>query len=120
MGDGHSAIDGEGKLTLSPQHKMLISHFAYDLLFDEDEIFCSAKHMLGNTVTRNAQKKVNYIHLMLEHHQAIAANDVETESYHAGPESQNTLSDTSKADETMLLSEEIALSKAWQKERRTA
>ncbi len=140
-------LDGQTQaLTVSPQHRILISHFACELLFGEDEVFCSAKHMLVGAVTRNAQKMVTYIHLMLEQHQVITANGIETESFHAGPEGLKALSDTSKADlfrafpdlkvdpyaygrtartclkahETTLLLEEIALAEAWQNERRAA
>ena len=133
-------------LTVSPQHKMLVSHFASELLFGQHEVFCSAKHMLGDLVTRNAQSMVTYVHLMLDRHQVITANGVETESFHAGPEGIKALSDASKADllnafpeladdpyahgktaytclkahETQLLLSEIARAEAWQREQRAA
>lgn len=141
------ALEGLTKpLTVSPQHKMLVSHFAGELLFGEDEVFCTAQHMLGDGITRSAQKMVTYIHLMLDEHQIITANGVETESFHAGPEGLKALSEESKASlfesfpalrddpyahgatarpclkahETKLLMEEIAIAQAWQNERRAA
>ncbi|MEN8894124.1 Hint domain-containing protein [Planktotalea arctica] len=133
-------------LTVSPQHKMLISHFACDLLFGQQEVLCSAKHMLGAGIARHGQSMVRYIHLMLDTHQVITANGVPCESFHAGPEGLKALSGASKADlfkafpalehdpfahgkaactclkadETRLLMEEIALANAWLAERRVA
>jgi hypothetical protein len=134
------ALEGQtAPLMVSPQHKMLISHFAAELLFGQDEVFCSAKHMLGPKVKRIARKMVTYVHIMFETHQVITANGVETESFHAGPEGMKALSDTSKQDlfkalpalktdpyahgrtaypclkshETTLLMEEIAMAEQW-------
>ncbi len=141
------ALDGlKAPLLVSPQHKMLISHFACELLFGQEEVFCTAKHMLGPDIARTAQKMVTYVHLMLDAHQVIYANGVETESFHAGPEGLSSLSEGSKAalfdsfpalandpyahgktaytclkaHETRLLMDEIALAEAWQQGRRAA
>jgi Ca2+-binding RTX toxin-like protein len=134
------ALEGQtAPLMVTPQHKMLISHFAAELLFGQDEVFCSAKHMLGPKVKRIARKMVTYVHILFETHQVITANGVETESFHAGPEGMKALSDTSKQDlfkalpalktdpyahgrtaypclkshETTLLMEEIAMAEQW-------
>ena len=93
------ALEGQtAPLMVSPQHKMLVSHFAAELLFGHDEVFCSAKHMLGSKIKRVAQKMVTYVHIMLETHQVITANGVETESFHAGPEGMQALSEDAKED----------------------
>ncbi|MGH1577611.1 Hint domain-containing protein [Planktotalea sp.] len=134
------ALEGQTHpLTVSPQHKMLITHFASELLFGESQVFCSAKHMLGGAITQSSQKMVTYVHLMLDSHQVITANGVETESFHAGPEGLKALSQASKEDlfrafpalkedpyahgrtahpclksnETRLLMDEIAHADAW-------
>jgi hypothetical protein len=83
---------------------------------------------------------------MLDTHQVITANGVETESFHAGPEGLMALSDASKADlfsafpalksdpyahgksaytclkfhETKLLVEEIAMADAWRMSQQSA
>ena len=141
------ALEGQtAPLMVSPQHKMLISHFAAELLFGQDEVFCSAKHMLGPKVKRIARKMVTYVHILFETHQVITANGVETESFHAGPEGMKALSDTSKQDlfkalpalktdpyahgrtaypclkshETTLLMEEIAMAEQWRASQQNA
>lgn len=143
----NGALAGQTRaLTVSPQHKMLISHFACELLFGEGDVFCSAKHMIGENIAPSRQRMVTYIHLMLETHQVITANGVQTESFHAGPEGLQALSETSKtelfkafpalasdpyahgrtaytclkAHETRLLMQEIAMADAWMNQRRAA
>jgi hypothetical protein len=141
------SIDGlSAPLKVSPQHKMLVSHFSCDLLFGQNDVFCTAQHMLNDRVKRVAQKTVTYVHIMLDTHQVITANGVETESFHAGPEGLMALSDASKADlfsafpalksdpyahgksaytclkfhETKLLVEEIAMADAWRMSQQSA
>ena len=51
------SIDGlSAPLKVSPQHKMLVSHFSCDLLFGQNDVFCTAQHMLNDRVKRVAQK----------------------------------------------------------------
>ena len=141
------SIDGlSAPLKVSPQHKMLVSHFSCDLLFGQNDVFCTAQHMLNDRVKSVAQKTVTYVHIMLDTHQVITANGVETESFHAGPEGLMALSDASKADlfsafpalksdpyahgksaytclkfhETKLLVEEIAMADAWRMSQQSA
>lgn len=141
------SIEGlNAPLMVSPQHKMLVSHFACELLFGQQEVFCSAKHMLSADIKRVAQHMVTYVHLMLDTHQVITANGVETESFHAGPEGLKALSETSKTDlfkafpdlqndpyahgrtaytclksnETKLLLEEIEIANNWVNRQRAA
>jgi Ca2+-binding RTX toxin-like protein len=53
------SIDGlSAPLKVSPQHKMLVSHFSCDLLFGQNDVFCTAQHMLNDRVKRVAQKTV--------------------------------------------------------------
>lgn len=93
------AIDGlTAPLTVSPQHKMLVEHYAADLLFDAPQVLCTAKHMHGPGISRAPMRMVTYIHLMLDRHQIITANGVRTESFHAGPEGLKALSEQSRAD----------------------
>jgi len=93
------SIDGlSAPLKISPQHKMLVSHFACDLLFGQNIVFCTAQHMLNDRIKRVAQKIVTYVHITLDTHQMITANGVETESFLSGPEGLKARYNASKAD----------------------
>ena len=77
---------------------MLVSHFACDLLFGQNNVFCTAQHMLNDRIKRVAQKIVTYLHITLDTHQMITANGVETESFLSGPEGLKARYNASKAD----------------------
>ena len=69
-------------LLVSPQHRMLINDWRAEYLFGEEEVLATAKSMLNDAtmVTDVRDKPVEYIHLILETHQIIYANDAPTES----------------------------------------
>jgi Ca2+-binding RTX toxin-like protein len=86
-------------LLVSPQHKMLQDHYAVQLLFAEQEVFSTAKHMCGPGISQNtAGTLTTYVHMLLEQHQVVYANGAATESFHAGPEGLKALSRASLDD----------------------
>ena len=73
-----------GDLIVSPDHRMLVQGQAARALWGEDEVLVAARDLInGRGVTRDmGAKSVTYYHLMLENHQVLVANGLETESFH--------------------------------------
>ncbi|MDU8928985.1 Hint domain-containing protein [Alisedimentitalea sp. MJ-SS2] len=70
-------------LTVSPQHRMLISDWRAELFFGDAEVFVPATHMLDfQGAETTPRERVTYIHLMFDRHQVIYAEGAETESFH--------------------------------------
>ena len=70
-------------LSVSPQHRVLMSGYLCELLFGQKEVLVAAKHLLGLPgVTQTPLKVVTYIHLLMDRHQILVSNGAETESYH--------------------------------------
>lgn len=102
----------ENSLSVSPQHRMLISGPQAELLFGEPEVLVAAKHLLGMPgVTSEPTTMVTYYHLMLDRHQILFAEGAETESFYASELGLETISTHCKArlfEAFPYLSEDIA------------
>lgn len=80
-------LGGARPLLVSPQHRMLLEGYSAQLMFGAEEVFASARHMLGTPgVTRIEGGEVTYIHLALDRHQVIYAEGLATESFFVGDE----------------------------------
>lgn len=81
-----SVMDGSRKgLLVSPQHRILFAGYQAQLLFGQDEVLVSAKHLIDDVDVRvQEMAEVTYIHLMFDHHEVIYAEGIATESFHAG------------------------------------
>ncbi len=91
----------EAKRTLlvSPQHRFLMSDWRAELLFGEREVLVSALHMVDDErAFRLPRSIVTYVHLMLDRHQIIYAEGVETESFHAADSGVAGLGDDERED----------------------
>ena len=72
-------------LTVSPQHRMLVTGWQAQLYSHEDEVLVAATHLVnGRTITRQEGGEVTYIHLVFDAHQIVIAGGVPSESYYAG------------------------------------
>lgn len=71
-------------LVVSPEHRLLIKGTAAEALFGTAEVLVRAGDLVNDKdiLTDHGAREVTYIHLMLERHQIIWANGVETESFH--------------------------------------
>ena len=77
------------ELIVSPQHRIILRGAPARDLFNADEILVSAGDLVNDhSITVDHRlREVTYIHLMLEQHEILFANGVETESFHpAGAE----------------------------------
>lgn len=71
-------------LLVSPQHRMLLKGRAAQALFNVDEVLVAAEDLVNDltiTVDRSV-REVTYVHVLLDHHNVIWANGLETESFH--------------------------------------
>ncbi|MDP3960992.1 MAG: Hint domain-containing protein [Pseudorhodobacter sp.] len=71
-------------LLVSPQHRMLVRGAAARALFNADEVLVAAEDMVnGGTITvDHSLREVTYVHILLEVHQIVFANGLESESFH--------------------------------------
>lgn len=78
-------IGNRRALTVSPQHRILLTGWRAQLHFGEDEILVAAAHLVdGVGITVRKARFVEYIHLMFDQHEVIFAEGVATESFHPG------------------------------------
>lgn len=85
----------QNDLLVSPDHRMLIRGKAAQSLWGEDEVLVAARDLIdGTRIARDLDaKSVTYHHLMLEHHQILIANGLETESFHPAAASLDAIED---------------------------
>lgn len=83
----------DGDLIVSPQHRLLVRGRAAQALFSAPEVLMSAADMINDRsiTVDHALREVTYIHLLLERHQIVWANGVETESFHPANTSMEML-----------------------------
>lgn len=73
----------EDDLVVSPRHRVLLQGYRAELLFGESEVLVAAENLIdGDTVRRDRQQQVTYIHIMFDQHEVIYANGAPTESFH--------------------------------------
>ena len=86
-------------LLVSPQHRMLWTGSRAQMYFGESEVLVAATHLLGSPAARRIEGgNVTYMHLMLDRHEVIYANDAATESFFPGDEGLGALCDRSRQE----------------------
>ena len=71
-------------LLVSPQHRMLVRGAAAQSLFHANEVLVAAEDLLndGSISIDRVLREVTYVHVLMERHQIVWANGLETESFH--------------------------------------
>ncbi len=71
-------------LVVSPDHKIVVKGPIAQSLFNTSEVLVAARDLINGTSIRTDHSctGVTYIHLMLDQHQIIWANNVQTETFH--------------------------------------
>lgn len=71
-------------LLVSPDHRMILRGPRALALFNCDEVLVTARDLVNDqtVLVDRSMREVTYIHLMLDSHQIVFANAVETESFH--------------------------------------
>lgn len=82
LGEGVPSRD----LTVSPQHRVLVTGWRAELLFGEPEVLVPAKALLNDHDVRTADwsQGAEYFHLLLDRHEIILTDGAPTESFHPG------------------------------------
>lgn len=72
------------QLLVSPQHRMLVRGPAAMALFNTPEVLVRAADLTNGTgiVVDQGLREVTYVHVLLERHNIVFANGLETESFH--------------------------------------
>ncbi|KAJ57409.1 2,3,4,5-tetrahydropyridine-2,6-carboxylate N-succinyltransferase [Actibacterium mucosum KCTC 23349] len=77
-----------GRLTVSPQHRLLLSGVSPRLMFSADEVLVPACHLVnGRTIRQLETERVWYVHLLFDQHEVVQSNGLWSESYLPGPQS---------------------------------
>jgi hypothetical protein len=73
-------------LIVSPEHRLMVRGAAAQELFGEPEVLMRAADLVGDRfiTVDHSLREVWYVHLMLERHQVVWANNVEAETFHPG------------------------------------
>jgi hypothetical protein len=71
-------------LLVSPQHRMLLKGPAAQALFHTPEVLVAAEDLLNDqtVIVDHTLREVTYVHILLQRHNVIWANGLETESFH--------------------------------------
>ena len=87
------------ELLVSPHHRILLQGDAARDLFNTPEVLIAAKDLVnGNSIRVDHNvREVTYVHLLLENHQVLWANGVETESFHPASAALATLNPEDRA-----------------------
>lgn len=99
----------DGDLLVSPQHRMLVSGRSAQALFNTPEVLVAAEDLLNDhsVTVDHMLREVTYVHVLLEHHQIVWANGLETESFHPSNTELATV-DPSQRDTLLSLVPELA------------
>ncbi|RYG92892.1 Hint domain-containing protein [Loktanella sp. IMCC34160] len=71
-------------LLVSPDHRVMVRGAKARALFNCDEVLATARDLVNDEtiLVDHSVQEVTYIHLLLESHEVVFANSVETESFH--------------------------------------
>ncbi|VDC26064.1 Hint domain-containing protein [Pseudogemmobacter humi] len=95
----------DGDLVVSPQHRMLVSGPAARALFNTDEVLVAAGDLVNDhsVLVDPGLREVTYHHLLLERHEIVFANGLETESFHPSAADPDSLDQGDRARLTALM-----------------
>lgn len=87
------------ELLVSPEHRLLVHGDVARALFNTPEVLVPARDLVNDdTISRDLSvRHVTYVHLLLERHQVIWANGVETESFHPASAALTSLEEADRA-----------------------
>lgn len=89
----------EPDLLVSPHHRLLIKGRAAERLFGTPEVLVKAEDLINDTniTTDRSLREVTYVHIMLDAHNIVFANGIETESFHPSNAALETIDDDQRA-----------------------
>ncbi|WP_298259124.1 Hint domain-containing protein [uncultured Litoreibacter sp.] len=83
------AFGDHDTLSVSPQHRVLISDEMAEILFGSEEVLVAAKDLVNDQTVRRdtSQPEVTYVHILFDKHQVVFSERLATESFLPGPQS---------------------------------
>lgn len=79
------SIGNVRKISLSPQHRILLSGWKCELIFQAPEVLCAAKHLCdGDRVYVAPCDAVTYYHLLFDQHEIVFSQGALLESFYPG------------------------------------
>ncbi|EPX77441.1 Hint domain-containing protein [Litoreibacter arenae] len=83
------AFGDHDTLSVSPQHRVLITDEMAEVLFGHKEVLVAAKDLVNDLTVRRdtSQAQVTYVHILFDTHQVIYSEGLATESFLPGPQS---------------------------------
>lgn len=83
----------DADLLVSPQHRMLVRGPAARALFNAEEVLVAAEDLVNDStvLVDTVLREVTYHHLLLERHDILFANGLETESFHPAATALDTI-----------------------------
>ena len=86
-------------LWVSPQHRIVVRGWHVELALGEPEVLVAAKHLVGsNANLAQWSDGVDYFHLLLDKHDIVVSNGIESESMLLGDEALRSISDDARRD----------------------
>lgn len=97
-------------LCVSPQHRVLLQSEIAQRMFGTDEIFLSAKRLLGlpGITIDEAADEVTYFHLLLDRHEVLWSDGAPTESLFTGPQALKSVGEEAVAEIAALFPEVLS------------
>ena len=93
------AVGNARRLKVSPQHRMLLSGWQAELLFDEPEVLAAAKMMVNDTTIRPEEGgEVEYFHMLFDVHEIVYAEGAASESFHPGHQGWGALAEAAREE----------------------
>ena len=93
------ALGNSRDLVVSPRHRMLLSGWQVDMLFQHDHALVTALELVNDsTIVRDAVADVEYFHVMFDRHEIIFAEGAATESFHPDQASMGSMDEAAREE----------------------
>jgi len=75
----------ERDMQVSPNHRLMVTNDKTALLFEDNEVFAAAKHMVNNRGIQSIEPLgTTYLHIMFDNHEVVLSDGIWTESFQPG------------------------------------
>lgn len=110
LGDGIPSRD----LVVSPQHRIVVRSKIAVRMFDAEEVFLAAKHLLGvkGIKVDPDLQEVTYFHLLCDDHEIIEADGAFAETLYTGSQAMKALSPEAKAELSLIFGDIFSTDRA--------
>jgi len=103
------ALGNTRDLRVSPNHRMLISDWRSELLFDAKEVLVPAKNLVNDvTIHRVEGGVVEYFHMLFDQHEIVFAEGAASESFYPAQDVLDSVEQATK-DEILILFPQLGL-----------